>query len=122
MGLDIARQKTAEDVKQVSLVQQQFSHQIAELSSFITARLEENRQIISEFEEQAVQPQKGDSRVANNRESPTLDNEKLSFLQKDIYQWKALTEQKNLNVFKEISTTLKTMKLEWRKENDEMVS
>jgi len=51
-----------------------------------------------------------------------VDSEKLSFFQKEINQWKSLTEQKNLNVFKEISTTLKTMKLEWRKENDEMVS
>lgn len=37
-------------------------------------------------------------------------------------QWKSITEQKNLNVFKEISNTLKTMKSDWRKENDEMVS
>jgi len=36
--------------------------------------------------------------------------------------WKSITEQKNLNVFKEISNTLKAMKLEWRKENDELVS
>lgn len=37
-------------------------------------------------------------------------------------QWKTITEQKNLNVFKEISNALKAIKLEWRKENDELVS
>ena len=36
--------------------------------------------------------------------------------------WKAITEQKNLNVFREISNTLKIMKTEWKKENDEMSS
>ena len=43
-------------------------------------------------------------------------------LEKEINHWKSITEQKNLNVFKEISNTLKIMKIEWRKENDEMVS
>ena len=48
-------------------------------------------------------------------ESTTVDSEKYSHIQKEIDHWKSITEQKNLNVFKEISNTLKVMKLEWRK-------
>lgn len=58
----------------------------------------------------------------NPQQKGSNDVEKMSLLQKELNQWKSITQQKNLNVFKEISNTLKTMKLEWRKENDELVS
>lgn len=37
-------------------------------------------------------------------------------------KWKVMTEEKNLNVFKEISNTLKSMKQEWRKEQEDMAT
>lgn len=83
----------------------------------MTSKLEENRQIMSEFEEQTLERvERGGT--PSSRVGAGMDEERVSLLQKEMSQWKSITEQKNLNVFKEISNTLKAMKIEWRKEND----
>lgn len=41
-------------------------------------------------------------------------------IQEELEEWKKLTEQKNLNVFKEISNALKIQRMEWRREHDEL--
>lgn len=38
----------------------------------------------------------------------------------ELNEWKELTEQKNLNVFRQISNALKAIKLEWRNEHDSL--
>jgi len=37
---------------------------------------------------------------SNSRASSGIDTDKFSQFQKDMNQWKSITEQKNLNVFK----------------------
>lgn len=41
-------------------------------------------------------------------------------LKEELAEWKKLSEQKNLNVFREISNAMKILRMEWRKEHDEL--
>lgn len=84
----------------------------------MTSKLEENRQIMSDFEEQTLERVERGGTPGSRVGGSSMGEERVSLLQKEIAQWKSITEQKNLNVFKEISNTLKAMKIEWRKEND----
>ena len=89
--------------------------ELIELRNFVTTRLEENRQIMNEFEEQTNDRLQHGGGGNHSRVGPGVDDERFSLFQKEMNHWKSITEQKNLNVFKEISNTLKAMKLEWRK-------
>jgi hypothetical protein len=70
---------------------------------------------MNEFEEQTNERLENGGGASSSRVGSGIDDERFSHFQKEINQWKSITEQKNLNVFKEISNTLKAMKLEWRK-------
>lgn len=41
-------------------------------------------------------------------------------IKEELSEWKQLTEQKNLNVFRQISNAMKIMRMQWRKEHDDL--
>jgi hypothetical protein len=47
MTLDIARSKSTDELKQLSVSQQEMSNELVEIRNFVTNKLEENRQIMS---------------------------------------------------------------------------
>ena len=122
--MEVNKEKSAEEVRQLTASTEDHSNEISELRGFVSDKLEETRQLMSEFEEQTLERLEGNnsSGVETGRIITTGgDTERYGHIQKELNQWKSLTEQKNLNVFKEISNALKTMKQEWRKENDDLV-
>lgn len=52
MSLDISRERSADELKQVSTMQQEINNEMVEMRNFVTTKLDENRQFMSEFEDQ----------------------------------------------------------------------
>jgi len=54
MSLDITKEKTADEIKQLSTSHIESSNEMIELRNFVTTKMEETRQFVSEFEEQTM--------------------------------------------------------------------
>ena len=97
--------------------------EMVDIKGYVNNKIEENREMIMEMEEEVIERETMNSGIkASNVNRAGQKSEDFTKLERDVQNWKAVTEQKNLNVFKEISSALKSMKIEWKKENDELSS
>lgn len=75
MSLDISRERSADELKQVSTMQQEINNEMVEMRNFVTTKLDENRQFMSEFEDQTNDLlQQSGATIKDNKGSTAIDH------------------------------------------------
>ena len=117
------KDKLSSQLNDLSNETEELKGEMVDVKGYVNTKIEENREMIMEMEEEVIERETMNSGIkASNVNRTGQKSEDFTKLERDVQNWKAATEQKNLNVFKEISSALKSMKIEWKKENDELSS